>query len=217
MERISVRTFCGDDKEAVRQISYDTSFAERPQEFIDDKDTVADVLTLYFTEYEPGSCLVAVKGETVVGYLIGTKNAWRMNCIFAIKILPRLLWRACQKGVLWRKKERQLIQHFMISVFKKEFFAPNFLTHYPAVLHINIHQNCRGQKIGSQLISRFMDSLKEKNIKGVHVSTMSEKAKEFFMSMGFDVLYRSKRSWLKYRLGYEVPFYILGKAASRNH
>lgn len=212
MNNILIRQYSQDDRQSVREISFETSFMEQPDKFIDDREIIADALTVYFTDYEPESCFVSVSKGQVIGYLIGTTDGRRLNHIFLMKILPGLILRCLSKGLLFKKKEQQLAKHFLISFLKGEFFVPNCLKQYPALFHINIDKIYRGQNVGHQLIDRFIKLLMEKNIVGVHVSTMSEKAKEFFMRMGFKTQHLSNRSYLKYRLGHKFPFYIMGKS-----
>ena len=79
---IVIRKFNSKDRNGIRGISCDTAFLGKPRtDFFDDDEILADALTLYFTDYEPGSCFVAVYGEKVVGYLVGAKDFFYKNGI----------------------------------------------------------------------------------------------------------------------------------------
>ncbi|MBF0522949.1 MAG: GNAT family N-acetyltransferase [Candidatus Omnitrophica bacterium] len=209
---ISIRKFQTADKEEVRKISCATALLETHHGvFFDDDEILADALTLYFTDYEPESCFVAVEDEEVVGYLIGTFDFAEMNKIFSKKILPGILWKTLYKGTFLKKKHFIFAFNVLKSFLKGEFTSPDFTKQYPAILHINIKKNSRGQNAGKELIENYLALLKSKNISGVHCGTMSERAKTFFTQCGFKVLFEGKRSYLRYCLNKDIPYYICGK------
>jgi ribosomal protein S18 acetylase RimI-like enzyme len=209
---ISIRKFDRDDREDVRRISCDTAFLGEPLGFcFDDDEILADALTLYFTDYEPGSCFVAVQEDKVIGYVIGTKNLRIMQRIFSTKVMLRLFAKAVRKGALFRRNARRFMLHAMMSLLKGEFSTSGFSSGYPATLHINVDRNHRGGKIGTELMEHYLKFLRSEGTAGVHVSTMSEGAKSFFEKLGFGVLLVGKRSYLRYCLGRDLPFYVLGK------
>ena len=210
-DNIIVRKYDVKDREAVRKISCDTAFLENSSAFVDDLEVLADALTMYFTDFEPGSCFVACDNGRVVGYLTGAKNIRQMNRVFNAKILPQILSKCFERGLFFRKKTSKFFLNSLISFLRGEFFAPDFSRQYPAILHINIDKNYRGRRVGEKLIASFIRFLKENNIKGVHLSTFSEGAKEFFIKQGFKILFSSKRSYMHYYLGRYVLCYVLAK------
>lgn len=212
MSEILIRPYNKDDRQAVRGISFDTSFLGRPEEFVGDLNIVADALTMYFTDFEPESCLVAVEKGRVIGYLTGSMDGRRINRVFLTHVLPKILKQGLFKGIFFREKEWRLIRYYLISFLKGEFYIPNFLSQYPALLHINIDKHYRGRAIGRQLVEKFIKELRGRNIAGVQISTMSEGARAFFGKMEFKILYQGKRSFLKYQLSQDCPLYIMGKA-----
>jgi hypothetical protein len=77
---IFVRQYEPRDREAVRHIAVATALAGRPAAlFMDGDDLLADGLTAYFTDYEPGSCFVAEMNGRVVGYIIGSVDTRAMD------------------------------------------------------------------------------------------------------------------------------------------
>ncbi|MBU4306186.1 MAG: GNAT family N-acetyltransferase [Candidatus Omnitrophica bacterium] len=209
---VVIRKFSAKDRVQVRRISCETAFLGAGHDcFCDDEEVLADALTLYFTDYEPESGFVAVSGEGVVGYLIGARDTARMEKIVNSKIVPGLIGKIFRKGLLRRQVNRTFLAHLLLSIFRGEFFAPDVNRQYPAILHINIDAQYRGLHIGTRLIERYVELLREQNIKGVHCGTMSDAAKEFFRKQGFSVLSTGRRTYLRYCLGKIVPFYLLGK------
>jgi GNAT superfamily N-acetyltransferase len=65
-----------------------------------------------------------------------------------------------------------------------QLFEDHFVT-YPAHLHINCHHSSRGLGIGGQLIHRFEDELKSRQIPGYHIVTGAQsRNKSFYERLG---------------------------------
>ncbi|MBF0571553.1 MAG: GNAT family N-acetyltransferase [Candidatus Omnitrophica bacterium] len=213
MPEIQIRKFDLKDRSEVRRISCETSFLEEDRGlFIEDDEILSDALTLYYTDYEPESCFVAVNRDRVVGYVIGTKDANRMEKVFFKQILLKFIKKAFCKHLFIKVKTWRLFFYISMSALKGEFNAPHFSAQYPAMLHINVDKDYRGCQIGKSLIGHYMNYLKEQGISGVYFGTISNEAKAFFSKLGFKLLYESKRSYLRYQTGKILPFYILGKS-----
>ncbi len=217
MSQIEIRKYKLKDRSDVRRISCETSFPETDRGlFIEDDEIIADALTIYYTDYEPGSCFVAMDGDKVVGYIIGTKDASMMEKVFSRDILPKFLKKAFCRNLFIRMKTWRLFFYITMSALRGEFYAPHFSTQYPAMLHINVDKDHRGRHVGKRLIDHYVNFLKDQGVNGIHFGTISEGAKEFFLKSGFELLHESKRSYLKYRTGKMVPFYIFGKTLDQD-
>jgi len=209
---IIIRRFNKNDREKVRSISCETAFLGRArEEFFDDDEILADGITLYYTDYEPDACFVALSGDEIIGYLTGSQDVNKMRRVFNRRIMPGLWGKALRKGVLRKRHTQRFIVNIIASFFKGEFWSPDFSKKYPATLHINIDKNFRGQGTGARLIENYLQFLREKGVSGVHFGTMSESAKAFFLKRGFNVLFTGKRSYLRYSVGKNSPYYMLGK------
>jgi len=208
---VVIRRFSYTDRQDVRRICCETAFIEEPSSiFFEDDEIFADALTLYFTDYEPESCLVLVHGGRVAGYLIGAKNIKVENKIFMRNILSGLLCKALLRGALVKKRNIIFFFHILKSIIKLEFRMPDFSKDYPATLHINIDKDYRAQGFGPQLIAAYLEYLKKEKVTGVHFATMSDKARVFFAKQGFSLLFQGRRSYFKYILHKESPIYIFG-------
>lgn len=222
MEDAVIRAYRKDDRKAVRDIACDTAFMGEPADvFFDDREILADFLTIYYTDYEPESSFVAeVRGE-VTGYLIGTRNVRSLVRTYALAIVPRLLFKAFLRGTIFRRKNLRFLISLLHSFMNGELNSPDLSKTrspqgaYPATLHINIKADFRGRDIGSGLIERYLSYLKGLNISGVHVSTLSEKAVNFFESNGFEILNKRKRSYFRHILKRDIWCSILGRRISR--
>jgi len=213
MEGIIIRQYKKDDRSSIRDIAWDTAFIGKSANiFFDGEEILTDFLTKYFTDYEPDSCFVALNSRSeIVGYLLGTKNTVSLRRIFSFKIFPRLLISAIIKGTFLRKKNMLFILHCLNSILRQEFKMPDFSKEYPATLHINLKESWRDLKIGSRLITVYLDYLAKAKIPGIYLATMSNKAAEFFSKQGFNLLHKGHRTYFRYILQKDVSVYIYGK------
>nr|MBU1327675.1 GNAT family N-acetyltransferase [Candidatus Omnitrophota bacterium] len=212
MQDIVIRKYKKEDRQSVRDIAWETAFmGESASVFFGDREIFADFLTLYFTDYEPESCFVAEYNGNVVGYLIGVKDEPRLKIISMFRINPKLFFKAMVKGVLLKKKNAKYLKNCFTSFLKGEFDDPDFSVEYPAILHINISKGFRKKGIGSRLISSFIDYIAMFKIKGIHLSTMSEEAGEFFKANGFNLMHAVTRSYFKHILNKDITVYIYAK------
>jgi len=208
---ILIRKFCDADRGAIRRIACETAFAGLARNAVfDDDELLADILTLYYTDYEPDSCFVAACGKVTVGYVVGTKDARAMRRIFYGKIISQAVARSLARGSLLKRNNRGYILQVIAGYLRGEFYVPDFTKDYPATLHINIDEGFRGQKVGTLLIERYLGFFREEKIPGFHCSVISEKAKIFFEKFGCMVLFKNAYSHLRY-LEKEINHYILGK------
>jgi GNAT superfamily N-acetyltransferase len=208
MEEISIRPYSAKDRQAVRQIAFDTAFLGEPgSAFIDDQELLEDSLTSYFIDYEPESCFVAASGTEVIGYIYGAKDA----SVQRRGLVRKLLFKALKRNALFCGKNAAFLFACLKSLLRGEFKAPDFSREYPAVLHINLKEGFRSQGIGARLIATYLDYLKESRVKGVHLATLSDRAARFYEKNNFTLLYRNKRSYFRKLLGKEIDCYIFGK------
>lgn len=212
MKEVIIRKYKKTDRSTLRNISWQTAFMGKPANiFFDDKEIFADFLTLYFSDYEPQSSFVAEVDGRVIGYLIGTKNIRQLNRVFQFRILPRLIVKALITAKVFKKKNIVFLFNCLASFIKGEFRMPDFSKDYPAILHINIEENFRNAGIGSRLIAVYLDHLIKEGIRGVYLTTMSEKAKEFFTKQGFNLLHQGFRSYFRYILHKDISVYTYAK------
>ncbi len=212
MQEIIIRPYQSKDRAFVRAIAYDTALlGDSAHLFFEGEEIISDFLTNYFVDYEPCSCFIAEMDGTPAGYLLGAKDISVLNKVSGSKIIPRLLLKAIARNVIFNKKNLILIVNCMKSLLKGEFKSPDFSEVYPAVLHINIQKGYRNQGIGTMLITAYLDYLVKEKIKGVHFATLSDRAARFYDKLGFVLLYKSKRSYLRNILRKDIFCYIYGK------
>jgi hypothetical protein len=209
---VIIRKFEAIDREAVRQIVYDTALMGEPAGlFFNGQEVISDAFSLYFTDYEPGSCFVALVCGQVIGYLIGARKKIASEKILRDKIALPLFFKALKAGIFLKARNLIFIFSCLMDWLKNGAKTPDFSQEYPATFHINLKPGFRGQNIGSGLISAYLDYLKTEEVPGVHLATMSDQAAGFFLGQGFKMLYKGKRSYFRHILHRDVPLYIFGK------
>ncbi|MCX5714505.1 MAG: GNAT family N-acetyltransferase [Candidatus Omnitrophica bacterium] len=202
---ISVRPYQEIDREAVRKIFCDTAFMGQPMElFFDDRQIMGDLLTLYYTDYEPESLFVAECAGRIVGCLTGCTDSARKKRIWSRKLFFRIFFRLLNKGLIFKRKTSRLLFYLARSFFKGEFNRPGIPREYPAHFHINIHNNYRRLQAGTKLLAAFFEYLRKKNIHGVYAATFSEQGRRFFQESGFILLWERKNSQWHYLLNRDV-------------
>lgn len=212
MQKIIIRPYQSKDRALVRAIAYDTALLGDPAfPFFEGGEILSDFLTTYFIDYEPGSCFIAEVDGKPAGYLLGAKDISVLNKVSGSKIIPQLLMKAIARNMIFNKKNLVFILNCAKSWLKGEFKSPDFSKAYPAVLHINIKKECRNRGAGRRLIAAYLDYLVKEKIKGVHFATLSDSAARFYDKLGFVLLYKSKRSYLRNILCKDILCYIYGK------
>jgi ribosomal protein S18 acetylase RimI-like enzyme len=212
--KLIIREYKKEDKNTIRKIACDSALMGKPCEiFFQGRDFLADILTLYFTDYEPQSCFVAEVDNKVVGYLTGCKNTKNLTKVFILKIIPRLIFKFFFQGIIFRKKNLIFFLNLIKSFFKGEFKSPNLNLNknYPALLHINIDENYRKMNIGTKLIEKYLNYLKSQNVPGVHLNAKSKHASIFFEKMGFYKVFEIKRTYFFYLLNEPFIYYYYTK------
>jgi len=197
-EHTVIRRYRSEDRAAVREISWNTADQGRTVDlYFHDHETVADVLTRYYTDWEPQSLWVAEADRRavgpsdggVVGYLTGCLDTRYCNRIMTWKVVPRALARAIGRGALWRAETWKLMAAFAGTALLGG--KPKVdLARYPAHLHINLRPGFRGRGLGRQLIEQFRRQALEQGIRGIHLVAWGDNAagRRFFETMGFHLL-----------------------------
>ena len=190
---ILVRLYEPHDREAVRRICCDTAERGEPVEgYFQDREVVADLLTSYYTDYEPRSVWVAEHAGRVIGYLTGCLNSRRYWTIMAWKVAPRVMLKAIRRGDLWLRQTWRLLRTIVKTCLRGGFYRHIPSDLYPGHLHVNIEGEFRGHHVGSRLVERFCEQAKATGLKGVYASVRGDNpsGKGFFEQMGFTVLSR---------------------------
>jgi len=189
-EHAVIRKYQPQDREAVREISWNTADRGRTVDlYFHDHEAVADVLTRYYTDYEPNALWVAEAEGVVVGYLTGCLDTRRCNRTTLWRVGPRAVAGAVGRGALWRGETWRLLAALVRTLLLGGTPKVDLDT-YPAHLHINLRQGFRGRGLGRQLIERFRRQVQEQGLRGIHLVAWGENqdGRRFFETMGFRLL-----------------------------
>ncbi|MBU1869541.1 MAG: GNAT family N-acetyltransferase [Candidatus Omnitrophica bacterium] len=205
MEEITIRKYKAADRASIRKICCDTAFMGEPVEsFFNDRKILADLLTLYYTDYEPESVFVAEDNGQVIGYLLGCKDTIRKEKVFSKKIFPKVLFDFLLRGLIFDMKSLRLFLNVFKSLRRGEFNHQKVPVIYPAHLHIDIEADFRKQGLGTRLMDEFFKYLRENNITGVHLCTFSEQGRSFFLKVGFNLLWEIRSTQWRYLINRDV-------------
>src|SRR5476651_2072814 len=108
MNKINIRSFRPEDRPALRTLCCDVADRGGPVEnFFPDRDLAADLLTKYYTEYEPQATFVAECDGRLAGYINGCMDNRRYGLVFFWLLLPPLLIKGFKRGIFFRPVMRQ--------------------------------------------------------------------------------------------------------------
>jgi ribosomal protein S18 acetylase RimI-like enzyme len=186
-EDIVVRPYIPADRAKVRSICFVTGYMGDPVDWQwRDEESFADLFSLYYTDREPDSALVAEMDGKVVGYLLGCVDSERVGNPLA-PLAPHVL----RRGIMLRPGTARFIWRAVgdlgRDVVRRRLPIPAHDPRWPAHLHINLLPVARGRGCGASLVRRWLERLREMGVPGCHVETLAENARAlaFFESQGF--------------------------------
>jgi len=155
-----------------------------------DREAFALCFCLHYPTVAPDLAFVALNPERKpVGYIIGTTDTAAQKADYVKTWLPRLK-RHLLFNTFWSSKEDFDKMWGWAATRRKPQLDAGLLADYPAHLHINLLPEAQGLGLGTQLMTTFLNKLREKGVQGVHLGTNSanEKAVPFYKKQGFTVL-----------------------------
>jgi ribosomal protein S18 acetylase RimI-like enzyme len=191
-----IRPYQPRDRAGLRQICCDTADAGQPVErFFPDRVVFGDLLTNYYTEYEPQSTFIADNDGEVVGYLAGCLDTTRFKQVMAWRVVPPVLVKAVFRGTLWHPQTVRLLRPNLPMWLKGGYRDSASLDGYPAHLHVNVREGFRGQHLGQRLVETFCERARAAGVQGVHAGVSAENPRSchFFEEQGFVELHRERR------------------------
>ena len=191
---VRIRLYTPADRSAIRRLCWETGDRGRPLEHVfSDLDSVADVLTRYYTDEDATATWVAESSGGIVGYLTGCLDDVRYRQAMWRRILPQAVGGAIGRGALGRLQTWQLLRAVALACRRGGFDRPAALREqYPAHLHLNLQERFRGRRIGQRLLEPFLAHARRERVPGMHAAVRStnHRACRFFERRGFTVLSR---------------------------
>ena len=190
MSNVIIRAFQTGDRESVRAICCDTADRGKPiEQFFPDRQCAADLLTAYYTDYEPSSTFVAEAGGQVVGYIEGCFDNRRYGLLMFWVLIPQALCKGFKNGVFfrrefWRMASAMLRNWRRLFVWRKDSFHS-----HQGHMHIGIVEGFRGQRIGQKLVEALCNYARTKGVAELTASAHdgNTTACRFFERLGFEV------------------------------
>jgi len=190
MNKIDIRAYKSEDRAALRTLCCDVADRGLPIEnFFPDRDVAADLLTKYYTDYEPRSTFVAQCDGRLVGYINGCMDNRRYGLVVFWLLMPSLLVKAFKRGIFFRPEVHQMLRGMLknwrrIFVWRKQSFHS-----HQGHLHIGVAGDFRGQQVGRNLLKALVDHSIGQGIVELTASVhdANKAAGIFFESQGFTV------------------------------
>ena len=193
MEAIEIRPYAATDRVAVRRVFAETADAGGPAGgLFEDTELLADLVTSYYTDFEPEHAWVAVRRGVVVGYCTAAGDCRRMRKVFTGRILGPALAVALRRGLFARAGFwRMAARYAMYPSAWRGRPAPPFSA-FPANIHVDLLPEGRGCGAGSRLLASALAALDRSGVPGVHASVRLDNAPAvaFFARHGFTLAQR---------------------------
>ncbi len=169
---LEIRKYENKDLEAVRYVCLHSE-GEAPEK--DMCEVVLHLFCNYYLENEPENCYVLSDDGKAVGYVICAEKFDKFKEAYFNKYVPQVIPYG-ENFINWANEAYVL----------QEKFKEN----YPAHLHIDILPEYQRGGWGGKLIKTLFNHLKEKEIKGVMLTTGTANitANNFYKKYGFQVL-----------------------------
>ncbi len=172
-----------------------------------DRDAFADFFTRYYTDLEPENALVALDGETVVGYLLGAldynrcdrRRWWLLLSRTAPKVALRIL------TFRYNKPSLKFLAWFLFRAARETPKSIPDAAHF----HVNLLEKYRTGVAGRRLIFQFVNRLANLGHKGVYGQIQvyeSRRAEKAFNRYGFKFV--DKRQITKFEDYLEKPVWV---------
>ncbi len=140
---------------------------------------------------------MAEGGGAVAGFLVGAEETGAMRARWWRRVVPGVAGRLVTGRYRLGRKTLRFLLGEGLGVLRGE--KPRVdLARYPAHLHVNVAAGWRGGGIGRALLEAFLDGLRRRGVRGVHLFTtdLNAAACHLYESMGFALLdERPSRQW----------------------
>ncbi len=186
---VLIRPFGPRDRQAVRAICCDGADRGGPIEnFFPDREAAADVLTGYYTDYEPASTFVAESGGAVAGYINGCFDNRRYGLTMFWIIIPCALLKALARGTVFKKEFWTLAAAILYNWRRLLFWRKESFHSHQGHMHIGVAQTFRGQGVGERLAKALLAAAQARGVKEITASVhgANAPARAFFECLGFE-------------------------------
>ncbi len=188
MSNIIIRAYQKTDREAIRTICCDYADRGKPVEGIfPDRTVAADLLTAYYTDYEPASSFVAVDNGKVVGYVQGCLDNRRYGLVMLWILGPKSLGKIIMRGFIFHKAFWHTLGGMLANWRRFLTWRKQSFHSHEAHVHIGVAEAVRGKHVGQRLVSAFLHYAQTRGATSVSASVHEKNtaACRFFEHLGF--------------------------------
>lgn len=181
-----IRPYHREDLAALYQICLQTADGGADASHLfSDKELIGSYYAAPYGFFEPEVCFMVSFNDQVCGYIVGCKSSLNFAKQCEENWFPALRLQHALKG-----KMDNTLSERVVSLIHTGYQPRPEYADYPAHLHINLLPNTQGHGLGRQLITTFLDKLRELKVSGVHleVSTTNRAAISFYEKVGFTVI-----------------------------
>lgn len=205
MPQVEIRKFKKSDENDILNICYRTGYMGEDltgKNLFNDIKLFGYLFCLYYLNYETEHCFVAVDkndSDRIIGYIIGTSDSKRQEFQFVLKMGWRIVLRLFFVTLWIYPQCFWILLTFIFRVgvrYMSPFFKfgpKNLYDEYPAHLHINILPEYQRYGVGSKLIEKFEQHMRENKVLGIHLRTSNQnyKALPFYSKLGYNKLFEN--------------------------
>jgi ribosomal protein S18 acetylase RimI-like enzyme len=205
-----IRLYQPADRSAVRQLCADAAFFGEPLEkFFDGRELFLDYFATYYTDVAGDHLWVAAEDNgSIAGYLMGCPDTYAHDRWLAqhLRQLKRKFLTLHYRGLTPRTLR------LIWGYWHLRGPALFDLSLYPAHFHINTRSDLRGHGIGTALLQKYLNQLKDEKICGVHLETTSENkiAVPWYEKLGFELLLSWSSDLYRASVGHSIDLLVYG-------
>lgn len=135
-----------------------------------DHDLIGHYYAAPYAVIDPTLCfVVANDDDEAVGYVLGTADTLAFVDQCEVKWFPPLRARYALPSPNDASLDARLIRLIHRGMAAQVYISPELLAQYPAHLHIDLLPVAQGQGFGKQLMTYFLNVLRSRGVKGVHL------------------------------------------------
>jgi len=165
-----VRLFQPEDLDALYEISLATGLAGGDAAHLyEDKKLIGHIYSAPYALLDPALAMVAVDGEGVGGFVVGTHDTKAWEDRLDREWWPVLL-ASYDEPVGAGPSAISPDQQRIYRIFHPERTPVQVAESYPAHLHMNLLPRLRSQGVGSRLLGNWLEAARNRSVEAVHVA-----------------------------------------------
>ena len=134
-----------------------------------DPQMVGHIYSAPYGVVEPERVILAEDEQGVAGYIVGTFDTPAFAAKLEQQWWPALRARYAIPSPDWTAADRQRVA----AIKAPEVHPAELVARFPAHIHMNLRARLRGQGVGTQLLTRWVDEARQAGVKGIHLGASS--------------------------------------------